>query len=132
MERAQLAEGIELDPVMEREREGRLEAIKARLLALVAEGRGVEAVDASVAAMLELERECERLSWRVLRAERYRFGHQSEKLNREELEALARGLGASASEAAVDEPQIPTPTPSKDVDSLAGGGEQDAQPAAPP
>jgi transposase len=133
VQRAQLAEGVELDPVMEREREARLEAIKARLLALVAEGRGAEAVDASVAAMLELERECERLSWRVLRAERYRFGHQSEKLSREELEALARGLGASASEAAAEDPQIPTPTPSEDVDSTAGeAGEQGAQPAAPP
>lgn len=132
MQSAQLAEGIELDPVMEREREARLEAIKARLLALVAEGRGAEAIDASVATMLELERECERLSWRLLRAERYRFGHQSEKLSRKELEALARGLGASASEAAVEQPQVPTPTPPTDVDSTMGAGEQGAQPAAPP
>ena len=86
--REDLTQGITLDADVELERQKRMEGVKASLLQAIAEGRAESAVDQVVVAMLELERENERLAWRVLRANRYRFGRNTEKLSREELDQL--------------------------------------------
>ena len=80
MTRGLLSAGIELDAATEREREARLEALKGELLKMATRGDVAALIDKTLGVVLALERENERLSWRLLRALRYRFGRQSEKL----------------------------------------------------
>jgi hypothetical protein len=95
-----LAAGAPLDADVEVERQQRMEALKAALTRMVAEGRGAEAIDQVLVSMMSLERENERLAWRVLRANRFRFGRSSEKLSGKELAQLVLALGGEASETA--------------------------------
>ena len=81
VEDAPIEAGMPLDADVEVERQQRMEAVKAKLTELVAAGRSAEAIDQAITAMMELEREAERLAWRVLRANRYRFGRSTEKLS---------------------------------------------------
>jgi hypothetical protein len=53
-----------------------------------------------------MERENDRLAWRVLRANRYRFGQNTEKLSREELKQLYLAFGGET-EADIPEPRGP-------------------------
>jgi transposase len=92
-----VAAGAPLDADVEMARQGRMEALKALLLAQVAAGRGAEAIDQVLGSMMALERENERLAWRVLRANRFRFGRSSEKLSGEELGQLFLALGGESS-----------------------------------
>jgi transposase len=92
-----VAAGAPLDADLEMERQRRMEALKAVLLAEVAAGRGAEAIDQVLGGMMALERENERLAWRVLRANRFRFGRSSEKLSGEELGQLFLALGGESS-----------------------------------
>jgi hypothetical protein len=121
-----LTKGIELDADVEIERQKRMEELKASLLKSIAEGRAAAAVDQIIGAMLELERENERLAWRVLRANRYRFGRSTEKLSREELLKLNAALGGDNPEASASgDPSVPTPAEPEQTDSEAGVHAQD-------
>src|SRR4051812_43373083 len=88
-----IAAGVPLDADLEMERQRRMEVLKALLLRQMAAGRGAEAIDQVLGSMMSLERENERLAWRVLRANRFRFGRSSEKLSAEELGQLFLALG---------------------------------------
>jgi hypothetical protein len=132
MARELLSAGVRLDADLEAERQGRFEALKATLLAELAAGRGEAAIDRMLAATLQLERENERLAWRVLRANRYRFGRQTEKLSAEELHQLYLGLGGEA-EATQAAEALTTPAPAEpeQVDAGADTDAPEAEPAAP-
>jgi transposase len=108
-----IAAGAPVDADVEMERQRRMEALKALLLAQVAAGRGAEAIDQVLGSMMALERENERLAWRVLRANRFRFGRSSEKLSSEELGQLFLALGgdgAALKGADAEAQAVPAPT----------------------
>lgn len=94
--KALLCAGVELDADVEAERVLRLEALKAELRSMMLSGRGDAALDKVMGLMLNLEQENERMSWRLLRAARYRFGRNSEKLAPDELKQLYLALGGDA------------------------------------
>lgn len=105
-----LTAGVPLDADLEVERQQRLEALKGRLTQMLAEGRGAELIDQVMGAMAGLERANERLAWRVLRANRFRFGRSTEKLSREELHQLLLAFDPDAAETpAGQEPAVPAP-----------------------
>jgi len=115
-----LTAGVELDPAEDAKRVLRLEGVKAALLQAFAQGgAAAEAtIDHVVGAMLQLERENDRMAWRILRATRYRFGRRSEKLAPDELRQLLLSLGGEPQQA--DEggqPDVPVPAEPEQVDS---------------
>jgi transposase len=108
-----IAAGAPLDADLEMERQRRMEALKALLLRQMAAGRGAEAIDQVLGSMMALERENERLAWRILRANRFRFGRSSEKLSAEELGQLFLALGGERSAlqgGSGEEQSVPAPT----------------------
>jgi hypothetical protein len=127
MPRGLLSAGIALDPATEREREARLETLKGELLTMATRGDVAALIDKTLGVVLALERENERLSWRLLRALRYRFGRQSEKLSPEQLAQFCLALGGSEAEAAAPQPLVPTPAP-----EAPAGQESSAQPEPKP
>lgn len=134
--------GAPLDADVEMDRQRRMEALKAVLLEQVAAGRGAEAIDQVLGGMMALERENERLAWRVLRANRFRFGRSSEKLSGEELGQLFLALGgdggalkAAGAEAqavpAPDEPEQTEPADATDTPIGESDDSDDAEGEAP-
>jgi len=97
-----LCAGVELDADIEIERQHRMEALKAELGAMAAQGNFANAIDKMMGIVLGLEQENERISWRLLRALRYRFGSNTERLAPAELKQLYLALGGDAA--------APTPT----------------------
>ena len=121
--------GISLDADLELDRQRRLEALKAQLTRMFAEGRGAEAIDQVMLAMADLERANERLAWRVLRADRYRFGRSTQKLSADELRQLFLGFDGDESVTPPGaEPDVPAPLEPEQID---GGAAEEApvQPA---
>lgn len=105
-----LSLGVELDPEFELERQRRMEALKAKLLGMLARGEGEQAIDQVMGLLVDMERENDRLAWRVLRATRYRFGSSSERLSHEELGQLLLALGGEEAEARDNSnPDVPAP-----------------------
>lgn len=121
-----LSAGVELDADVEMARQHRMEVLKATLTEMIASGRGAQAVDQVIAAMTELEREAERLAWRVLRANRFRFGRSTEKLSREELEQLLLAFGGEASSSET-EPKVPAPAEPEQVNDGSDSNESEEQ-----
>jgi hypothetical protein len=81
---------VELDADLELDRQRRAEALKAKLTRMLAQGDGAAAIDQMMSLMLEMERTNDRLAWRVLLANRYRFGRQyGEALTRRAQTALS-------------------------------------------
>jgi len=117
-----LAAGAPLDAEVERERQQRLEDLKAQLAKMFAEGRGADALDQVMVALADLERANEQLAWRVLRANRYRFGRSTEKLSRDDLHQLLLALGGEASATADDPPGVPVPPEPEQVDGATAAG----------
>jgi hypothetical protein len=107
--------------------------IQAPCKGLTAAGRGAEAIDNVLAEMLALERENEQLAWRILRANRYRFGRRTEKLSREELQQLVLALGGSQGPeaTAAAEPVVPVPAEPEQLDEPAADGSPQSEPTAP-
>lgn len=135
MPRALLTAGVELDPATERERESRMEDLKAELSRMLADGKGQSVIDRVLALVIGLERENERIAWRLLRELRYRFGRQSEKLSREELAQLFLALGgdeASANSAELVVPVPPAPDESQTADEAPAEEGQPTEPAKEP
>ncbi len=102
-----LSAGVPLDADIEIERQQRMETLKAALMRKVDAGQGAEAIDSALAGMMALEREVERLAWRILRANRFRFGRSSEKLSQDDLVQLLLALGGDGMEA--ESAVVPTP-----------------------
>lgn len=112
-----LTAGAPIDADLEVERQRRMEALKAKLRAMFAEGRGDEALDQVILAMAEMERSNERLAWQVLRAKRYRFGRSTEKLSHDELRQLLLALdGDDSATPPGAEPTVPTPLEPEQTD----------------
>lgn len=137
-----IAAGAPLAADVEMERQSRMEALKAVLLAQLAAGRGAEAIDQVLGSMMALERENERLAWRVLRADRFRFGRSSEKLSSEELGQLFLALGGergvlkdtgaeAQSVPAPDAPEQTEPSDAAAPSSAETGASDDAEVEAP-
>lgn len=112
VERSLLTAGIELDPELEVERQQRMEGIKAELLAMSSAGKTEAAIDSVLGALIGLERENDRMAWRVLKALRYRFGQSTEKLAREELKQLYLAFDGDAEKAEAEE-ELPVPVPAE-------------------
>jgi hypothetical protein len=85
MSRELLSAGVVFAEKIEIERQLRMEPLKAALLAMIADGKAVAAIDSVVTTMLAMEREADRLGWRALKATRYRFGRSTERLSRDEV-----------------------------------------------
>jgi transposase len=121
-----LAAGVELDADVEIERQHRMEALKAELCQMAASGNITSAIDKMMGMVSELERENERISWRLLRALRYRFGSNTEKLAPGELKQLYLALGGDASAPTPpDGPLVPVPPPPTET---AGADGEDSAP----
>lgn len=120
-----LGAGVELDADVEVERQRRMESLKAELRRMAATGNFDSAIDKMMGVVSELERENERISWRLLRAMRYRFGRNTEKLAPDELGQLYLALGGDASAPTPAEghlvPVPPAPTETVDSDGDAVG-----------
>jgi hypothetical protein len=126
-----LSAGVSLDPEVEMDRQKRLEELKGSLMGLVARGEGARAVDRMLSVFVELERTNDRSAWRILRAERFRFGGSTERLSREELGQLFRALGGDqATEAANSTLNVPAPEEPEQVD--APGSVDPEAPNEPP
>lgn len=134
---------VELDADLELDRQQRAEALKAKLTRMLAEGKGAEAIDQMMSLMLEMERTNDRLAWRVLLANRYRFGRSTEKLSRDELKQLYLAFGGDNAVAETQaELAVPAPAEPEQVDDRSAGtlesesesepeGAASAEPAAP-
>jgi transposase len=107
-----LSAGIDLDSDIEMERQRRMEALKAELCKMAEQGNFTSAIDKMMGLVLGLEQENERISWRLLRALRYRFGRNTEKLDPAELQQLYLALGGDTSTPTPAEGlQVPVPVP---------------------
>lgn len=115
-----LSAGVPLEPEVEIERQQRLEELKAKLMGMMARGEGARAIDEVLSVVVDLERSNDRLAWRILRAERFRFGRSTERLSREELGQLFLALGGDRStEAASPTLDVPAPEQPEQVDAPA-------------
>jgi transposase len=123
-----LVAGVVLDPELEIQRQKRMEALKAHLLGMIAQGKGEAAVDSVLVAMIAMEREVDQLGWRVLQATRYRFGRNTEKLSREELSQLYLAFGGDKATAASNQ-ELPVPTPEQ-PEQVADGAKLDDAPTS--
>jgi transposase len=119
--RALLSAGVDLDADLEMERQQRMEALKAELCAMADQGNLKSAIDKMMGLVLGLEQENERISWRLLRALRYRYGRSTEKLAPDELKQLYLALGGDASAPTPDEgPLVPVPPSPTELVSAGG------------
>jgi hypothetical protein len=84
-------------------------ALREMALSLLAKGNAVQAVDVLVAALESMQRDNERLTYHLAIARRARYGHNSEKINAEQLGQLVLALGGSQQEAEAAEPLVPVP-----------------------
>jgi hypothetical protein len=96
-----------------------MEALKAALCAMAAQGNLANAIDKMMGVVLGLEQESERMSWRLLRALRYRFGRNTEKLAPGELKQLYLALGGdAAAPTPAGGPLVPVPAaPTEELNS---------------
>jgi transposase len=104
-----LSAGVVLDPQIEHERQLDMEALKAELMQLLAEGKGAAAIDQVMSVVVTMARENDRLAWRVLQAARYRFGRSTEKLSPEDLLQLYLAFDGDAGIAST-ESELPVPS----------------------
>lgn len=115
-----LSAGVDLDPEFEQERLLQMEALKAKLTRLIADGKAETAIDHVLSLFLDMGRENDRLSWRVLQAVRYRFGRRTEQLSPQDLQQLFLALGGDAETAqATAELTVPAEDPPEQADESA-------------
>jgi transposase len=136
MPRTLLTAGIELDPETERERESRMESLKAELGRMLEQGKGAAVIDRVLSLVVDLERENERFAWRLLRELRYRFGRQTEKLSREELQQFLLSIGGDEASSKAADLMVPSPAspgePNPSKADAANEGAPDKLPKKPP
>jgi transposase len=126
-----LSAGIELDPDGELERQLEMEALKAKLTGLLAEGKGAAAIDQVMSLFVSMGREIDRLSWRVLMAVRYRFGRSTEKLSTHDLQQLFLAFGGDT-ETAQSEAELPVPAVEAPEQVDSGAVSEDNSPSEVP
>lgn len=119
-----LIAGIALQPEVEIERQLRMEALKAQLLNMAAEGKLEQAIDSVMTTLVTLERANDQMAWRVLQATRYRFGRSTERLSRDELKQLFLAFGGDVVSAQAEQ-ELPVPAPEQ-PEQVADGAATDA------
>lgn len=124
-----LSAGVVLDPQLEIERQLRMEALKGELTRMASEGGVASAIDRMMSVVLTMERENDRLAWRILRAHRFRFGCSTEKLSREELYQLYLAFGGDTVEAEL-QVELPVPAPQEPEQVDRDAADNVAEPAA--
>lgn len=126
-----LSVGVQIDPELqvdlELARQQRLEALKAELTRLIAEGQGATAVDQVMGLILEMDRRADQLAFRVLLAARYRFGRRTERLSSDELQQLFLAFGGDA-ETAKTATELPVPAPEQPEQVPDGIAEPEPEP----
>lgn len=128
-----LSAGVDLDPEFEQERLLQMEALKAKLTRLIADGKAETAIDQVLSLVVDLGRENDRLSWRVLQAVRYRFGRRTEQLSREDLQQLFLALGGDAETAqSPAELSVPAEPPPEQTDASTGAEASEDNPTETP
>ena len=125
-----LSAGMPLDADVEIERQTRMEQLKAELVWMVAAGQGLGAIDRMMSVVVDLERENEQLAYRVMRANRFRFGRSTEKLSSEELQQILLAFGGDPVEAGV-EPPVPVPPSPEQVANPDAVPDTGASPTPP-
>ena len=128
-----LSAGVEIDADLQADidlaRQQRTEALKAELTRMIAEGNGVAAVDQMMSVILKMDRHVDQLAWRVLLANRYRFGRRTERLSSDQLQQLFLAFGGDA-EAAKTLAELPVPAPEQPEQIAEGAA--DIEPASEP
>ncbi|MEP6653193.1 MAG: IS66 family transposase [Myxococcales bacterium] len=132
MARDLLTAGIELDLDTEVERQLRMEDIKAELARMFTAQGEAAVIDKAMSLLVGLERENERLAWRLLRAMRYRFGRSTERLSKEDLAQLFLALGGDEDQVKADgDLAVPAPAAPPE-ETVAGTPPPPAAGEAPP
>lgn len=136
-----LSAGVVLDDgELEIERQRRMEVLKGELTRMASEAGVGPAIDHVMSLLMTMERENDRLAWRILRANRFRFGCSTEKLSREELLQLYLAFGGDAAVAdtaakaeAPTELVVPAPEPPEQAaaDALSSTGDSDSETERP-
>lgn len=130
-----LSAGVQIDAEMqvdlELARQHRLETLKAELTRLVTEGKGLAAVDQVMGLFLAMDRRAEQLAFRVLLADRFRFGRRTERLSSNELQQLFLAFGGDA-ETAKTLAELPVPAPEQPEQVPDGSPDTEAAPEPEP
>ena len=130
-----LSAGVQIDAEMqvdlELARQHRLETLKAELTRLVTEGNGLTAVDQVMGLFLDMDRRAEQLAFRVLLADRFRFGRRTERLSSNELQQLFLAFGGDAETAKTLE-ELPVPAPEQPEQVPEGATDAEAAPEPEP
>lgn len=93
----------------ERKAEQQLDELRTATQTLVAKGDSDTAFGVLFDVIQKLQRDNERLTFRLMAQARARYGRSSEKLNAEELGQLVLALGGTQQEAAKPDPELPKP-----------------------
>ena len=126
----ELTAGMPVDADIEVERQTRMANLRGHLATLFAEGRGDEALDNVISAMVGLERTNDVLAWYVVRANRFRFGRSTQKLSPEQLRQLLFALGGEEA-APGAEPVVPAPPEPEQVDDASTTDESESPTTTP-
>jgi len=126
----ELTAGMPVDADIEVERQTRMANLRVHLATLFAEGRGDEALDNVISAMVGLERTNDVLAWYVVRANRFRFGRSTQKLSPEQLRQLLFALGGEEA-APGAEPVVPAPPEPEQVDDASTTDESESPATTP-
>jgi len=130
-----LTAGVEIDPELQVDldlaRQQRMETLKAGLTRMIAEKDPATVVDQVMSLVLDLDRRADQLAFRVLLADRFRFGRRTEKLSSNELQQLFLALGGDA-ETAKTLAQLPVPAPEQPEQVSDGEGEPVPEPESKP
>lgn len=128
-----LTAGVQIDAELqvdlELARQQRLETLKAELTRRFAEGEGAAVIDQMMGLFLDMDRRADQLAFRVLLAERFRFGRRTERLSSDELQQLFLAFGGDP-ETAKTATELPVPGPEQPEQVPDGTAE--SEPAAEP
>ena len=128
-----LTTGVEIDAELqvdlELARQQRMEVLKAGLTRMIAERDPATVVDQVMSLFLRMDRRADQLAFRVLIADRYRFGRRTERLSSDELQQLFLSFGGDA-ETAKTLAVLPVPAPEQP--EQIPDGAVDPEPAAEP
>lgn len=128
-----LTAGVEIDAELqvdlELARQQRMEALKAGLTRMIAERDPASVVDQVMSLFLGMDRRADQLAFRLLLAQRYRFGRRTERLSSDELQQLFLAFGGDA-ETAKTLAELPVPAPEQ-PEQVADGA-ADPEPVAEP
>ena len=89
--------------------EAEARSLRETVRSLLESGKAEQAVDVLLSTIESLQKDNDRLAYRLAAAIRARFGRRSERLNAEELGQLVLAFGGTQEQAATADPIVPTP-----------------------